>query len=520
MFRRTVYAKRNQNHEILLALRYIRILAINYYQENGRSFPERSLSFRGIGRRVARPVARADRRSRRAPNDPPAERMPEGSALPPLDERYGAQGVSLLHESDRDPRAVSKVRGSIASSRRSRKKSSRSISISSRSRAIGRRLAAGSSSTARARINYFCRSPANFRTENFIMAPVPKPRSAAFSLQGVLPSQRGVAGRGSLRQVRGDNISFAANWGGQPRAGRRFRRPIPTRASADLTQGEGKTSLRKIPTPRPAATRTSSPTISASTFCATRYHERAYIVKKQRLARSAVGTHAADHAALAFSRNGEKREGPRRRCSACSARCASTGSPTPRRSARSTKRRTSTTTHTIRTLTFGPLNSFPRKRFKQGALEAAIEIEILKSPNTAEDRPTIRQTQRELAATLDELFYNVAAEIDAHGSGRALLYRQLAIAFADAHRPDMNRRIGALLLKQAERYSDLDRRLDTARKFLFPVSKMTKIIWPILPIAFGLAAGNRSRARRIDVDRLAVRRRRVGRALPDPPSLR
>jgi len=41
-FEKTMYARQKLNHPVLLALRFVRQLAMNYYQEHGSDYPDKA----------------------------------------------------------------------------------------------------------------------------------------------------------------------------------------------------------------------------------------------------------------------------------------------------------------------------------------------------------------------------------------------------------------------------------------------------------------------------------------------
>ena len=227
-FERTHFAKEKLNHPVLLALRYLRLAAINYYRDHGEGFPDDKALFD------------LDPNSAAAVKAVIADAAKDGALLPYLEnEKFREWLTGTMQKAFRsftNPTATKRLFEEFGVAALSEaypdlptylqfvfqkkydpdvvRKNLRKFAVKKRAfyeKPLGDFLYHGT------------RTPANFRSILF---------------QGILPSDHGLAGVG-LYGVTEADISFAEKWGGSPDRVVKF--PVsPTATLVDITVGEGK----------------------------------------------------------------------------------------------------------------------------------------------------------------------------------------------------------------------------------------------------------------------------------------
>ncbi len=241
-FEQTHYARLGMNHPVLLAMRFLRLLATDYYYENGRSLPDASKLF-DVDPKTAADVKRT---LAEAATDPKLARLLRNpnfakklndtvhkafrtytspSAALALFRHFGADKVVANHD------GIEPINQYLFAQYRDRE-------------AIERRLRAHGVDTAA----FFADPKSEFPDGKLYHGTRTEESFRALLLVGILPSERGTAGAG-LYAVSQSDIPFAERWGNS--AERVVSLPVkPGARVVDITHGEGKRifdSLGKTP---------------------------------------------------------------------------------------------------------------------------------------------------------------------------------------------------------------------------------------------------------------------------------
>lgn len=227
-FKETHYAKLKLNHEILLALRYLRVIAMNYFYEHGSGYPNES--FR-IDEKTAAQLEALIKRVRETRELNPYLREPKfqewinaaikktfrsytnPTAAHILFKRFGLE--QLIQDYGLEP-----INSYLFAKHRNEELIARNI----QSLGVDKK-------------NIFIEPKIEFSDMRLYHGTKTEEAFRSILLQGILPSENGAAG-GGLYGVAQKNLSFAQEWGGDKNRVVVFN-VKPEAKIVDITRGEG-----------------------------------------------------------------------------------------------------------------------------------------------------------------------------------------------------------------------------------------------------------------------------------------
>ena len=284
-FKETKYAKAGENHPILLALRYLRLQAINYYNSHGKAYPNKKLLMNSFDQKSLEEVRKII-----------ASTM-DGKELSPFlkNSRFKSWLNGTIHKSFRsytNPTAalelmkmfqvdeLGKIYGqenvdSVYNYVFSKFRDEKEISAKWKEFGVTER---------------FFQSPTEFFPDGYLYhGTKEEAHFRSILLQGILPSEGGAAGAG-LYGVAEPNKSFAEEWGQDP--GRLVKFPVKSDAKiVDIDQGEGKEIWRKFLKKNPRGNYEIFADWFGIDILKYHYTPEAYVVKNSDVLGRGIGVH-------------------------------------------------------------------------------------------------------------------------------------------------------------------------------------------------------------------------------------